>query len=195
MWGDGPVKTARGKKVAKRGTKKEPGGTGPKGPPGERKPGTGKRRAASGQASGSASGGARRRGPKIEEALPAPVSLDPVVRAIENLRKIRTRAEPKRAIQESIVPEVARLRHAKAALGGLDEHWDGVVPPALRERCWPVGVSRRVLTVATDNAAAMYQFSMWLRGGGEVALRTATGQRVSRVKVEMVSVDGVEPGA
>lgn len=93
------------------------------------------------------------------------------------------------------MPEIARLRHAKAALGGLDEQWDAVVPPALRERCWPVGVSRRILTVATDNAAAMYQFSMWLRGGGEAALRSATGQRVSRVKIELVAADGAEPGA
>lgn len=121
--------------------------------------------------------------------MPPPVSLDPVVRAIENLRRIRTRAEPKREVQEIMTPEVARLRHVKAALGGLDEQWETVVPPELRERCWPRGVSRRVLTVATDNAAAMYQLSMWLRGGGEVALRSATGQRVSRVKIEMVALE------
>lgn len=137
----------------------------------------------------SGAGGASRttRGTKrVVDPMPGPVSLDPTVRALENLRRLRTRPEPKREVNEAIAPELVRLKSVKSALGGLDEQWERVVPPELRERCWARGVSRRVLTVATDNAAAMYQLSMWLRGGGEQALRAATKQQVSRVKIEMV---------
>lgn len=130
---------------------------------------------------------AKRGSKRASEEPVKPVALDPTVRALENLRKNRVRPEMKREVATAVGPEVERLERVRRALGGLDQQWEQVVPPELRERCWAVGVSRRVLTVATDDAAAMYQVSMWLRSGGEQTLRAATGQRVSRVKVELAS--------
>lgn len=179
--------------VAKKVTKKKASGT-----PGEAQGRSSSGRSSSGQAPGGLRGptdGSTRAGAtsragrgskRAADPMPGPVSLDPTVRALENLRRLRTRPEPKREVNEAIAPELVRLKSVKSALGGLDEQWERVVPPELRERCWARGVSRRVLTVATDNAAAMYQLSIWLRGGGEQALRAATKQQVSRVKIEMV---------
>ncbi|QYK47627.1 MAG: DUF721 domain-containing protein [Phycisphaeraceae bacterium] len=133
-----------------------------------------------------ATGRAARAAKRESDPMPGPLALDPTVRALENLRRLRARPEPRREVGEAIAPEVVRLKSAKAALGGLDEEWERVVPRELRERCWARGVSRRVLTVATEDASAMYQLSMWLRGGGEQELRAATKQQVSRVKIEVV---------
>lgn len=182
MWGGRRVKTARGDTVAKKVSKKKAAGAGEGSPS---VPGPGPLADARGSKPNQASR-ATRGARRVSDPMPGPVSLDPTVRALENLRRLRTRPEPKREVNEAIAPELVRLKSVKSALGGLDEQWERVVPPELRERCWARGVSRRVLTVATDNAAAMYQLSMWLRGGGEQALRAATKQQVSRVKIEMV---------
>jgi hypothetical protein len=127
----------------------------------------------------------RSRGGEVSQ--PAPVSLDPVVRAIESLRRLRVRGEPARTMGESFVKERDQLARSRASLGSVLEAWERVVPPELRERCWPSALSRRVLTVVVADAGTGYEFSMWLRGGGEGQLRTAAKTAVSRVKVEVTS--------
>lgn len=120
---------------------------------------------------------------------PAPVSLDPVVRAIESLRRMRVRGEPARTMGESFVKEGEQLARARASLGSVLEAWERTVPPELQARCWPSGLSRRILTVVVADAGTGYEFSMWLRGGGEGQLRTAAKTAVSRVKVEVTSAE------
>lgn len=182
MWGGRGVKTARGEIVAKRVSKKKAAGGGG-GLPSVSGPGPlADARGSKPKQAGRAARGAKR----VIDPMPGPVALDPTVRALENLRRLRARPEARREVAEAIAPEVVRLKSVKAALGGLDEEWERVVPRELRERCWARGVSRRVLTVATEDASAMYQLSLWLRGGGEQQLRAATKQRVSRVKIELV---------
>ncbi len=120
-----------------------------------------------------------------EATQPPPVSLDPVVRAIESLRRLRVHGEPARTMGESFVKEGDQLARSRASLGSVLEAWERVVPPELQARCWPSALSRRVLTVVVADAGTGYEFSMWLRGGGEGQLRTAAKTAVSRVKVEV----------
>jgi hypothetical protein len=110
-----------------------------------------------------------------------------VVRAIENVRRLRVRAEPRRTVADVVKLEEERLAKVERSIGGVEQQWSEVVPPHLRERCWVRGVSRRILTVGVDDPSMGYEMSMWLRGGGERALCAATGHKVSKVKVEVVA--------
>lgn len=121
------------------------------------------------------------------EGGPAPISLDPVVRAIENVRRLRVRAEPRRTVADVVKLEEERLAKVERSIGGVEQQWSEVVPPHLKERCWVRGVSRRILTVGVDDPSMGYEMSMWLRGGGERALCAATAHKVSKVKVEVVA--------
>lgn len=140
--------------------------------------------------SGSAAGGranGKPAGAGKAEGGPAPISLDPVVRAIENVRRLRVRAEPRRTVSDVVKLEEERLAKVERSIGGVEQQWSEVVPPHLKERCWVRGVSRRILTVGVDDPSMGYEMSMWLRGGGERALSAATGHKVSKVKVEVVA--------
>jgi hypothetical protein len=103
---------------------------------------------------------------------------------LARLRKYR--APAKRDL--SIGGEVDRLRkqvtRRAGALGGLDEAWAEIVPPALAgvcraQRLTPGGV----LTVRATDSSAMYEMDQWVRGGGLGALRAACSATLRHVKV------------
>ena len=122
---------------------------------------------------------------KAQAPSPAPVSLDPVVRALENLRRHRVWGDRARDVGGDLAEAQSRLERTQESLGAILGVWESTVPSALRERAWPSALSRRVLTVIVEDAATGYELSMWLRGGGEASLRTAAKTAISRVKVEV----------
>jgi hypothetical protein len=88
----------------------------------------------------------------------------------------------------SIGEEVERVRKQAArragALGGLDERWAELVPRELAALSRPRRLTAGgVLTIAADDAAAVYQVDQWLRGGGLAVLRAGCGATLRSVKV------------
>ncbi len=127
---------------------------------------------------------ARRSRAKREEPA-KPVSLDPTVRALENLRRLRVRGDRSAPIGGELAEAAARLERTSESLGAVLEVWERVVPTEIRDRAWPSGLARRVLSVYVEDAATGYELSMWLRGGGEAALRAAAKTAITRVRVEV----------
>lgn len=179
--GDRPGEGTPGKKpAASRSRAKQT----PEGSPGTPKGNQGRKKPASG--SGTPSSRASRGG-RVEPAADLkPVPLDPVVRALENLRKHRVRPEARRAIGEVVREEQTRLTRTRKATEGFAEAWEKVAPPHLRDRAWPLGVMRRVLRLGVEDAPTGYELSLWLRAGGETALCVEAKWMIGKVKVEVV---------
>lgn len=103
---------------------------------------------------------------------------------LNSLRKYRVWAKP----QQSIGPLVEAVRNAlvarAGASAGLEDAWATLAPPELRDSGTVGALSAGgILTIKARSSVAKYEIDMWLRGGGEAALRNACTRTLRRVKV------------
>jgi hypothetical protein len=106
-------------------------------------------------------------------------------RQLDDLRRFRVRAPA----DTSLAPDIESIRRDLAgrrrATGGLDQAWDAIVPPDLRqstrvERLTPGGV----LTITAADSAALYEMDRWIRSGGLETLRAHCSVPLRRVKLQ-----------
>lgn len=100
------------------------------------------------------------------------------------LRTHRVWARP----QQSIGPLVDAIRKDLAARAnasaGLDDAWARLAPPELLSSATVGALSAGgILTLRAANASAKYEIEVWLRAGGEAALRSACTRTLRRVRV------------
>ncbi|MBI1189440.1 MAG: DUF721 domain-containing protein [Tepidisphaera sp.] len=104
--------------------------------------------------------------------------------SLDLLRKNRVWRSPQQhlgPLVESVQREVATRANASA---GLDDAWARLAPPELQGAAVVGGLSAGgILTIRASGAAARYEIEVWLRSGGEAALRGACTRTLRRVKV------------
>lgn len=115
------------------------------------------------------------------------MASDPVQDHLDELRKHRSL--PKRDLSLGFLNEQFKRDVAKPykQLGDLAELWGQLLPERLVQRCRLVGLSRGVLHVEVDNAAAHYEIDRLLRGGLQKQLIEGhKGPAFRKVQVKIV---------
>lgn len=122
---------------------------------------------------------------------------DPLQDKLERARKSRSLPSPDLSLgflAEQFKREVAKPYQQ---LGDLAELWRELVPANLVDKSRLVGLSRGVLHVEVDNAAAHFEIDRLLRGGLQKQLiQRHRGPAFRKVSVKLVGrseADGVDP--
>lgn len=118
---------------------------------------------------------------------------------LEHLRDLQKRrgARGANAIPaDSIRSDVARMRTSVerhgARFGNAAELWERLIPEKVREDTRLSGISGGILTVVTGSAATSYTLDRILRGGVDAEIRTASGGKITRVKMRVGQVNPLQ---
>lgn len=104
------------------------------------------------------------------------------IRDIETLRTLRTRAPKDLSVVSEVASLARQIRSVSNRASTAEEQWGRVIPPALHDSFRNVRVSRGVLTVSAQSAAAAAAIKKWLASGGEVQVRASiSGVRAIKV--------------
>ncbi|MFA6045399.1 MAG: hypothetical protein WC718_10480 [Phycisphaerales bacterium] len=104
---------------------------------------------------------------------------------LSSLRKHRVWSKPELSIGPLVEAMRKNLAARANASAGLEDAWAALAPPELRDSGVVGALSAGgILTIKASNSSAKFEIEVWLRGGGEAALRSACTRTLQRVRVK-----------
>lgn len=102
---------------------------------------------------------------------------------LESLRARRVRPEPDQSFTSLFRERAVELDRLEKRLGAIAGAWQRLCPPELLPRTSVRSLSRGVLTIGVEDAAARYELDRFLRSGAERTFIRACPTTVRKVKL------------
>ena len=116
---------------------------------------------------------------------------DSIADRIESLRERRVPKPRNNAMSDLLAARTKALKRESRGTGVVATAWGELCPPHLLERTGVVGITRGVLTLSADDAAARFEVDRVLRCGVERELLKRLPLNVRRVRV-VISADDAQ---
>lgn len=117
-------------------------------------------------------------------------TLSEALKAVERLRRLRSRSGPDTSIAELVAATARDATRTHKRLGALIQLWETLVPKELADHTRVSGIRGGVGHVVVDSAATAYELDRHLRGGLEDQIRQRYPATLVRIRVTVGNTSG-----